>query len=326
MQSERLLNEDGTGTSIRNSQNGALSHLKQNALLYAIITGVVIGAVVGVILSKYSLSNEALDVVGIIGELFLNVLQLIVAPLVFLSMTSGVCSLGKSRSGVSKVASVTILYYTLTTLSAVILGVILINIIKPGKYQPFKTDDTSISEDTFSNDDTILEAILDIFRSVFPSNIVVAIMESNILGIITISISIGLALNAQGEASRPIIEMIETLNNVIITIVHWILYCAPFGIASIVAHNIAVNPNFIDILVSLALFVSTIATGLVIHSFVILPLWFFYFTRENSFKYAKYFVPAWTTAFGTASSLATLPINLDCALNAGVSLNIAELI
>lgn len=107
-------------------------------------------------------------------------------------------------------------------------------------------------------------------------------------------------------------------------VVVWILYYAPFGIFSLIMHNVAMAKDLTSIVTSMGLFVATVITGLLIQSLIVLPLIYFAFTRKFPWKVYPGFMAAFVTAFGTDSSSATLPVTMRCATEQGAHEDIVQ--
>lgn len=192
--------------------------LAREPLLLSTILGVVFGVVVGIALRAVEPSSRVVEVVGFPGEVLMRLLKMVVLPLVAGSMVAGVCSLRASTFGMGKVARVTLLYYLLTTVLAVSIGVLAVLSIRPGRNNPFKQKvHTEVKEDLEEKESKadLLNSVMDIIRDLFPSNAVGAASEMNILGIITVSILFGLGLSAQGSEADEFVGLVNVFNGVV---------------------------------------------------------------------------------------------------------------
>lgn len=262
------------------------------------------------------------------GDIFLQVLKLLVIPLVMTSMICGITSLGDVRN-LGKVGSWTIFYYMSTGAIAVILGIVLVQIIQPG----VKVDDTfAYTEENVleKKDRGTLETLLDVFRGregkphtgMFPSNIFLAASHTNVLALIVFSIFFGGALTTLGNKGKVAIDFFRAANEAVMKMVHLVMWCAPLGIFGLVAFRIAKaggGEAFGEQIESLAKYVTTVTVGLILHA-IILSLLLLLFARRNPLKYIFGVSRALLTAITTASSSATLPITINCVEeNNGVS-------
>ena len=178
------------------------------------------------------------------GDLFLQVLKLLVIPLVMTSMICGITSLGDIRR-VGRVGVWTIVYYTTTGAIAVLIGILLVQAIQPG----VGVDDTLayVTENVQSKEDTgVLETLLNVFRGreedagsgMFPSNIFLAASQTNVLALIVFAIVFGGALTTLGPMGQVAIDFFTAANHAVMKMVHLVMYFAPLGIYGLVAGNI----------------------------------------------------------------------------------------
>jgi len=263
-----------------------------------------------------------------VGDIFLQVLKLLVIPLVVTSMICGITSLGDIRK-LGRMGGWTIGYYLLTMAVAVLIGIVLVWIIQPGT----QTDDTFsyVKESVQQKEGTgILETLLNVFRGsegdpgdgMFPSNIFQAASNTNVLALIVFALIFGGALTTIGEKGATAIAFFEGANEAVMKMVHLVMFFAPVGIYGLVAWNIAKNGGgdaFYEEVRKLSWYVTTVLTGLGLHV-VFLCLILTFVARRNPFTYLFGILRALLTAMTTASSSASLPITMECVEeNNGVS-------
>ncbi len=280
--------------------------------------------------TSFSFASIVAELTKFVGDLFLQVLKLLVIPLVVTSMICGITSLGDVRK-IGRMGAWTIGYYLLTMAVAVFIGIVLVLVIEPGK----GADDTFsyVKENVQSIEEHgtgILETILNVFRGrpddkgsgMFPSNIFLAASNTNVLALIIFAIVFGGALTTIGERGRATIAFFEGANEAVMKMVHLVMFFAPVGIYGLVAWNIAKNGGgeaFFVELSKLAWYVSTVLIGLSLHV-VFLGIVLTVLARRNPFAYFFGILRAILTAMTTASSSATLPITMECVEeNNGVS-------
>jgi len=259
----------------------------------------------------------------------MRLLQMMVLPLIAGSMISGVCSLSASGAQSGKLARMTLAYYAGTTVIAVVLGIILVNVVQPGVGHGFDSGGSLNSTDwrcaghkgevekhipNRPADYTTADSLLDVLRSMFPPNIVKAAADMNILGVITFSLFFGSVLSGLGTQGETMMSLVDVFNEIIMRMVNAVLWISPVGIASLIASKIAGSCDPAAMVSSLGLFIFNILFGLTIHAAVVLPLCYFIATRKNPLKYISNFIEAFVTAFGTDSSTATLPVTMKCAI------------
>lgn len=297
-------------------------------LLSATILGVLLGILLGSLIRLARPSRQAIDLIGFPGEIMLRLLKMLVLPLVAGSMIAGVCSLRGSTSSMAKVARWTLMYYAATTLTAVVLGIILVNVLNPGRGSPLNGDGVSdcavdqaaapsAADIPAAVQRTPLEALLDVARNMFPDNVAAAAVNMNILGVITFSLFFGLCLSTVGDAAEPMIKLVDVFNVVISKMVTAVLWTSPLGIASLIAASICRACNLATTLAALGLWVVTVLLGLLLQGGLVLPAALWACTRQSPWATIKGFSQAIVLGFGTSSSSAALPVSMQCAEQLG---------
>jgi Na+/H+-dicarboxylate symporter len=228
----------------------------------------------------------------------------------------------------------TVGFFAITTLIAVIIGITMVNIIRPGDNvehvnatTPNATGAPEPSPKPVDEPPNALDSILDVFRSMFPDNLVRAGAEMDILGVIVFSLVLGSVLVSMGEQGEPLLDAFFSLNEAIMRIVMLVMWYAPFGICSLIMARIGENEDFADLFARIALFAVTVILGLVIHFFGVLSVVYFVVLRRNPFKFYANLLQAIFTGLGTDSSAATMPVTLRCVTEkCGVSPTIAQIV
>jgi len=319
-----------TGSKRKKFRSTCSKKLSENLLVLLTVCGVVIGLLIGIILSTVGISETTTVLVGFPGELLLRMLKMLVLPLISASIIVGMNSLSGSESGQleKRIFYRTITYFMVTTLFAVILGILLVSLVRPGSYGSIPDDKDFIDGDNSTTivEQNALDSVLGVFRSMFPDNLVVAAAELNILGVITFSLVLGWTLSMMGEKGKPLLVLFESLNEAIMKIVLLIMWYAPFGILSLIAARLGEHNDFIQVLSDIGMFAATVIIGLLVHCLIVLPSIYFLFLRTNPYKYYWGFLQALLTALGTDSSAATLPVTLQCIEHSGISDKIAKIV
>nr|CAI5869470.1 unnamed protein product [Callosobruchus analis] len=270
-----------------------------------------------------------------LGDIFLQMLKGLILPLIVSSLISAITNLDLSLSG--RVAARAIGYYLTTTSLAVILGIILVVTIKPGVGQTSNDGDNSKVQDAL-----IVDSVLDLGRSLFPPNLVDACifqyrtrlipnssetdkyklgieMEkmdgTNILGLLIASVAIGVAILHLKQEAEAVADFFKALMAIMMKITTWVVWLSPFGVMFLVAHEVIKMKDLDTLVKSLGKYFGTVILGLAIHGFLVLPTLYFLFTRKNPYTFIGQMSEAITTAFGTASSSATLPVTIRCLEN-----------
>lgn len=136
--------------------------------------------------------------------------------------------------------------------------------------------------------------------------------STNVLGLVVFSLAVGMLLGRMGKKARNFVEWMITLNDIVMELVTWVMWYSPIGIWSLIAAKFASMNDISGTFESLLLYMVTVIVGLIIHSFVVLPVIYVVFTRKNPLTYVGGLVKALLTAFGTSSSSATLPVTFRC--------------
>jgi Na+/H+-dicarboxylate symporter len=271
-----------------------------------IIIGIIVGIILGSILGWYF--GEKMMWASFFGTMFLNALRMIVIPLIVTSMITGVISLGDVRK-LGRTGVKTILYYVATTGISVTIGIILVNVIQPGV-----TSGSEIAaQEAMTRPGEY--SFLDVILGMVPPNIVKAMSETKVLPLILVSLVFGGIITTMGERGKPLKELFEAGNEVIMKFVHIIMLFAPIGVFGLIAGKLAAagGADFGLELLKLGKYFITVIIGLSIHAVIVLPLILVWFGRRRPLKYAANVMQAVITAWSTASSSATLPVTMECA-------------
>ncbi|HET9480622.1 MAG TPA: cation:dicarboxylase symporter family transporter, partial [Candidatus Polarisedimenticolia bacterium] len=253
---------------------------RRMALHTKILIGLVIGAVAGVASNIYAREAPALEwivdnVAQPVGQIFLRLLFMVVVPLVFASVTMGVASLGDLRR-IGRIGVKTLLLFLATTTIAVCIGLVLVNLIRPGEaldpairnalmaeYSSQAGEKVVLSEENRFGINTIVNIV--------PRNPVAAAANGDLLGVIFFSLMFGIALTLIArDVSAPVIRVLEGLNQAVMVIIGFAMRLAPLGVAGLI---FSVTAKFgFEILQSLALYVVTVLAALAIHQFGVIGL------------------------------------------------------
>ncbi len=271
-----------------------------NYLLICMILGAVLG-----VLGGYFLSGIFIEI-KFLGTIFLNALKMVVVPLIIASIIVGVTSLGDIRK-LGKTTGKTLLYYLATTGFSVLIGLILVNLIRPGVGVPLIG--ASVPEFVVDRgENTIIEVIV----GLIPDNLFGAAASGKILPLIIFALIFGGVLTTIGSKGKQLIVLFQGINAAIMKIVMLIIYFAPIGIFALIGGIVAENRDSVDrLFAALGLYSLTVIIGLLIHAVIVLPLILKMFGRKNPFTYFINMGQALTTAFSTASSAATLPLTME---------------
>ena len=256
------------------------------------------------------LAPAAAERIGFVGDLFLRLLKMIIIPLIFTSLVSGIASLGTARS-VGRVGIRTIIFYTLSTTLAITVGLTLVNIIQPGIH--LELAGTGELPEGFS---TATQTLPDFLLRMVPDNIVSAMAAGDVLPVIVFAILFGLFLTRlNGPNVDTVHRVVDGILEIIQALTLAIVKLAPVGIFALLAREVARSGP--GIIWDLRYYFVTVGAGLLIHATITLPTILFLLGRRQPLAYVRKMAPALATAFSTASSSATLPLSMECSEEAG---------
>ncbi len=279
-----------------------MNHRHAVILLILIALGVGLGTAAG------WLWGPAMGSVAWVGEFFLDALKMMIVPLILAAVISGVASLGDVRR-LGRIGLTTIAYYASTTAIAVLIGLVMVNLIQPGKGIDLTTAETP--ERILAKEPT---GVSDLILSLVDPNIVSAAAETRLLPLIVFAILFAAALSTLGETGRPVLRFFDGVNEAMMKMVVWLMYLAPLGIFALVASRLGKaggGEAFLAQVTAVGWHVVTVLSGLALHFVVLLLILFF--VAGRGLDYLAGMLRALLTAFGTASSSATLPLTMECA-------------
>lgn len=345
-----------------------------NLTLYIIISIVLAIATALILPLLMGVENEATTLsifegIGIGGEVFLRALMMMVVPLVVASVMNGILGLGDVRK-LGKPGFTAIGYYFATTILAVTIGLVTVNIFNPGaakeaeavavethqqeSHEPEGThgeevvvtpnevkkvlgileDQTGLSDKELAKIFPGLTAGLEeeepgigmilgnLVLMLFADNLFEAAATMNLLPLIVFAIIFAGMLTTMGDRVKAITDMVEQINDAMMSFVMLLMNLAPIGIFCLIASNFGeanAKGELVQVIAQSGMFVVTVLVGLGFHAFVTLSAIYWFFTKKNPYAFMKQMSEALLTAFSTASSSATLPLTMECANKAGIS-------
>ncbi len=243
--------------------------------------------------------------VGILGDLFLRLLKMIIVPLIFFSLASGVASLGDLRAA-GRIGGRTLVYYLCTTAVAITIGLVLVNVIRPGVGRELPLGEAP----QFAGAQGL--SLADLLEKLVPDNPVAAMSESRYLQVIVFAIAVGAFLTLlEGRHRESWQDLVDGGFELFMAMTGAVIRLAPIGVLALVARTVA--EAGLAVLGPLGMYMLTLALALAVHALVVLPLVLYLVGGRRPGPYATAFLPALLTAFSTASSNATLPLTMECA-------------
>jgi Na+/H+-dicarboxylate symporter len=273
------------------------------------------------------------DYIKPFGTIFINLLKLIAVPLILASLIKGISDL-KDISKLSKMGGRTIITYLITTLTAVTIGLVLVNLIQPGKSISVETrnelveayaSDTQAKQEAAAKQQESgpLQALID----VVPSNIFLAASNNrNMLQVIFFALFFGIGMILLSEKKvKPVKKFFDSFNEIILKLIDLIMLAAPYGVFALLAALVVEAPS-LELFQALALYAITLLLGLAVMIFVYVIIVRVITNRKVSF-FMRGIAPAQLLAFSTSSSAATLPVTMECVEdNLGVDEEVASFV
>jgi proton glutamate symport protein len=283
-------------------------------ILIAIVLGGLAGWLTGDTFTVAGVS--AYGVYEFVGTLFLNALKMLIVPLIASSIIVGVAGIGSSGN-LGRLGSKTLGFYLLTTMAAILVGLVLLNVLKPGIVdgQPASVLlalDASTAEVADSISERGANDIVNVILRAVPPNIVAASANGQMLGIIFFSLLFGYFMTRlEHDYAEPLMNFWTGVFQVMMHMTEWVMLFAPIGVFGLVAKVVA--RTGLDAAEPLLAFAGVILLALAVHTLITLPLLLRYVGGVMPYRFMQVMSPAMLTAFSTASSSATLPVTMDCA-------------
>ncbi|MCL5129710.1 MULTISPECIES: dicarboxylate/amino acid:cation symporter [unclassified Algibacter] len=293
--------------------------MKKLAMHWKIIIGMVLGIIFGFIMNNVTGGRGFVgDWIAPFGKIFINLLKLIAVPLILASLIKGVTDL-KDISKIKNMGLRTIGIYVATTVVAIIIGLSIVNIVKPGVGMPEETiekiklryaNDAGVADKLMKasaqKDAGPLQSLVDIF----PSNIFQSFVEASMLQVIFFALFVGICLLLIGEKkAKPLIDFFDSLNEVVMKMVDLIMLFAPYAVFALLA-NVIIAFDDTEILIKLLYYAFCVVGGLILMIGFYMILVSVY-TKKSPLWFLKQISPAQLLAFSTSSSAATLPVTME---------------
>ena len=292
-----------------------LSNYKSTIIL---LLSIVIGAIVGFIF------KEKATVLSPLGDIFLNLLLVVITPLIFLTITTSISKM-KSPKRLGKIVGATFLVFIITSIIAVLIGfasTYFIKLVKPEDGEKIKQSlQETTDEETQENEEI---GILKRTASLLTVNDFTKLLsKDNIIALLVFSIIFGLAINITGEKAKPVVDFLESANEIINNVVKLIMYYAPIGLGCYFAALVGSFGEMIVVGYLKTFVIYTIVS--ILYYLIIYSIYAFVAGGKKGIRlYWKNVLPATATALGTCSSAASIPVNIECSKKIGVPEDVAE--
>ncbi|MDD2986377.1 dicarboxylate/amino acid:cation symporter [Flavobacterium sp.] len=304
------------------------------ALHWKIVIGMVLGLTFGFVMQNLEMKGIVVDWIKPFGTIFINLLKMIAVPLIVVSLIVGLSDL-KDIAKLSKLGGRTVGLYLFTTVSAVSIGLVLANVIKPGEFINEESRQSLLENFAGEAAQKIelaekakssgpLQPLID----VVPDNFFLAMTDNaSMLQVILFVILLGIGLILiEEQKAKPVVDFFKGLNEVILKIIDIIMLFSPIGVFALMAALMVEIPDF-STLNALLVYAFTVILGLAIMTFVLYPTLLYVFTKHSPVKFFKAIAPAQLLAFSTSSSAATLPVTMERVIeHVGVDEEVASFV
>ena len=292
-----------------------LSNYKSTIIL---LVSIIIGAIVGFIF------KEKATVLSPLGDIFLNLLLVVITPLIFLTITTSISKM-KSPKRLGKIVGATFLVFIITSIIAVLIGFVstyFIKLVKPEDGEKIKQSLQETTEEETQENEEI--GILKRTASLLTVNDFTKLLsKDNIIALLVFSIIFGLAINITAEKAKPVVEFLESANEIINNVVKLIMYYAPIGLGCYFAALVGSFGEMIVVGYLKTFVIYTIVS--ILYYLIIYSIYAFVAGGKKGIRlYWKNVLPATATALGTCSSAASIPVNIECSKKIGVPEDVAE--
>lgn len=292
-----------------------MNQKKKLSLAVQIFIGLGLGIAAGLIFMFLGKADFAIAYVKPFGTIFLNLIKFIVVPIVLCSIICGVISMQDIRK-VGSIGWKTVLYYMVTTACAVVIGLVFANLFKGG----FQVLETTNLEYEVTQGTKFMDTLVNIF----PSNAVQPLVSATMLQVIVIALLFGFGIILAGEKGKPFADVVTSLNDVSMIIMELILKLSPIGVFCLITPVVAENGP--KILGSLAMVLLTAYICYIVHMVVVYSTTVKTMAGLSPIAFFKGMMPAMVLAFSSASSVGTLPLNMECAQKLGAKKDVTSFV
>ena len=286
--------------------------MKHPSLNIQILIGAIIGVCGGIFLqqlgAQHAVTQNTVFAAGLIGALFIDLLKMILIPLVFCSIAVGIANL-RQHSQMHRVWVTTLVFFMFTMAIAIVLGMSASNYFKPGTGMQ-----VAMFADAMGNFKAQQLPLPEFFAQFLHSlfmNPFAALAKGDVLAVVIFALFLGITLVIGGDRYKNILVLLQEGLEIAMTIVGWIMWLAPYGIAALLLKLLATQD--ITMIATMAKFMAVVAGTTLLHGVVILPLLLYLITGKTPLWFWQGSKEALVTAFATSSSNATLPITMRCA-------------
>ena len=279
------------------------------AILIALLLGLVCGVIFHYLVPAGTIRDDVFvnGIFYMVGQGFIRLMQMLVVPLVFCSIVCGASSIGDTKT-LGTIGLKTLAFYLCTTALAVSVALSVANLINPGRgvdMSSLVASDTSSLSSSTSTDVSFADTLLNII----PKNPIQALASGDMLAIIFFALFIGIILSMMGRKVEMVHRFFEQFNDIMMKMTSLVMYVAPIGVFCLLARTFA-NIGF-DAFLPMVKYMLGVLLALAVQCLVVYMLLLFLLARVNPVKFLKKFISVMMFAFSTATSNATIPLNIE---------------
>ncbi|CZT43590.1 related to excitatory amino acid transporter [Rhynchosporium secalis] len=296
--------------------------IREPGSAFQIVVAAIMAIAIGLTVTSHvdEVPEAARAILGIPGVLWLRSLRAVVLPLIVTAMILAVQRLKKMTKGGPVLAKWTITYFLATTFiaifhSALLTGLVWSKLMTIADEASLSTDGISSQSETISKnggESTVHGVVVQMFESFIPQNVVFALANDSLLAIVITSIIVGYLL----KPGSAILRVVQEIESIIVVVITFLIKLAPIGVFFLILPNLF-RLDISDVGFNLAILIAGSLSMMALHTFIILPAIYLFVVRKNPWSYWFKNSKAWITAWGTASSAATLPVTIKCCLDRG---------
>ncbi|MCF0134840.1 MAG: dicarboxylate/amino acid:cation symporter [Lachnospiraceae bacterium] len=263
-----------------------------------ILVGLILGILVGLVMPQWLETP-----ISVVASIYMSALRMMIYPLVFCSLIMGIVGIGNiAKTG--KIGLHALLWYIGTTALASGLGLILPKILHLGEGAQIVSTGAEIEAASFSG-------LLDTITTLIPSNPLVSFVEGNMLQVLAFAVIMGLACLSLKEKAQPVVDLVQSVNDISIWVVGKVMLCTPVGVFCCIAS--VMHANSTDTMLQVAQVMIALYVTFAVYAAVVYGGIVKFVGKMSPLKFFKGIAPAALNAFGTCSSSATIPLSMKCA-------------
>ena len=293
-----------------------MKFLKNYKSMIILLVFIIVGAVVGLVW------GDGASLLKPLGDLFLNMLLVVIVPLIFLSISTAIYRM-KQPKRMGKILVTTFIIFLVTSVVAVMIGV-----VSTYSFRLVNVDDGDVIKEQLKINDeeeseVILNALEKFVEMTSVNDFAKLLSRDNMIALIVMSILVGFAMNMAGDKAEPVYKFMDSCNDIVNNLIKIIMYYAPIGLGCYFAALVGTFGGEIAV-GYLRTFVIYLVTSIFFY-FVIYTLFAYVGGRKKGVKlFWKNIFPSTVTALGTCSSAASMPVNMECSKKMGISSDIVD--